>query len=114
MARHTSGLKTLSGTTPVELWKVTIDRSARITKIMINNPDTADHTVYLGSYDGSTFTQLLPGIKVLAGQTVTLSEDDIPAEKIYSTSTSQLSWAGKLEASVTSNNVEINIEVEEQ
>lgn len=114
MVRHTSGLKTLSGTTPVELWKVTIDREARITKIMINNPDTADHTVYLGSYDGTTFTQLLPGIKVLAGQTITLSEDEIPAEKISSTSTTQLSWAGKLDSAITSSDVEINIEVEEQ
>jgi len=114
MVRHTSGLKTLSGTTPVELWKVTIGRSARIAKIMINNPDTSDHIVYLGSYDGTTFTQLLPGIKVLAGQTITLSEDEIPSEKIYSTSTSQLSWAGKLDSAVASSNVEVNIEVEEQ
>lgn len=114
MVRHTSGLKSLSGITPVELWKVTIDRSAHITKIMITNPDSADHIVYLGSYDGTTFTQLLPGIKVLAGQTVTLSEDEIPSEKIYSTSDTQLSWAAKLDTAVTANNVEIAVEVEEQ
>ncbi len=114
MVRHSSGLKTVSGTDPVELWKVGINRSARITKVIIYNPDSADHVVYLGKYDGTTFTQLLPGIKVLAGETIVLGEDDIPAERVYSTSSTQYSWAAKLEASVASNNVEVSIEVDEQ
>lgn len=114
MVRHSSGLKTLSGTSPTTLWTTSIDRSSRITKITIYNPDTADHTVYIGKYDGTTFTQVFPGIKVLAGETVILNEEDIPAEKTYSTKNKQYSWAAKLEASVTANNVEITIEVEEQ
>lgn len=114
MVRHSSGLKSLSGTSAVELWKVTINRRARITKVIIYNADSADHVVYLGKYDGTTSTQLLPGIKVATGANVILTEDQIPAEYIYSTSDTQLSWAAWLDAAVTSTNVEIIIEVEEE
>jgi len=114
MVRHSSGLKTLSGTDATELWKVTINRSARLTKVIIYNPDSADHVVYLGSYDGATATQLLPGIKVLSGQTVTLAEDELPNIRVYSDSSTQYSWAGWLDAAVTANNVEISIEVDEE
>ena len=114
MVRHSSGLKTLSGTDATELWKVTIDRSARLTKVVIYNPDSADHVVYLGSYDGTTATQLMPGIRVLSGETVVLTEDDLPATIIYSDSDTQRSWAGWLDAAVTANNVEITIEVDEE
>ena len=114
MVRHSSGLKTLSGTDPTELWKVTIDRSARLTKVIIYNADSADHIVYLGSYDGTTATQLLPGIVVSAGSNVTLKEEELPAVSVYSDSDTQRSWAAWLDAAVTANNVEINIEVEEE
>ena len=113
--RHTSPVTDISGTTAVGLWKVTVGRKARIVKIMIYNADTADHTVEFGEWDGSTFTAKLPPIPVLAGKMVVLEEADIPREYVASQNTENLrSWAARLEAGISSKNVKVQIEVEEE
>ena len=115
--RHSSGLKELSGTTAVALWKVTVGRGARLVKIVIYNPDTADHTVEIGELDvnGNWVAAKLPKIPVLSGQMVVLEEKDIPNEKVYSKDTSNIKqWGARLEAAVSANNVQIEVEVEEE
>jgi len=118
--RHTSGWKEISGTDPVELWRVTVNRKARLVKIMIYNRDTTDHYVEFGEIDPTTspvtwVSTKLPRIPVLAGQMVVLSEEDIPSEYVVSKDTSTIrSWAAKLDAAVSANNVEVSVEVEEE
>lgn len=120
-ARHSSGLIELSDTTPVELWRVSINRKARIVKIMVYNGDTADHYIEFGQYDPDTATweaTKLPKIPVLAGQLLILAEQDIPREYVVSKKENDTitvkSWAIRLDTTVTANNVELIAEIEEE
>lgn len=113
--RHASPVVDVSGTSPVDLWKVTVNRKAKLTKVVIYNADTADHKVELGEYDGTMFVAKLPPIPVLAGQLVVLEESDLPSAYVASSDTQNLKrWAARLEAGVTSSNVKVQIEVEEE
>lgn len=113
--RWASDVVELSDTTPQQLWVVPSGKRARITKIFIYNADSADHVVTisrLNLIDNST-KQIMPGIKVAAGSTKILTEDEIPAESVSSSDTTLYAIVAALEAAVSSNNVQVQIEVEE-
>ncbi len=101
--------------TGAALLTVPPERKAVIRKIMIYNADSADHTVLIGSItngDASTFKQLLPAIKAVAGSTVVLSEGDLPAAEAASTSTSLASIYAKTGEAITANKVQVVVEIE--
>lgn len=111
----------VSGTTNVLAIVIPPLRKARLTKLMIYNPDSIDHVVYVtyGKFDiaTSTFTeegQLLPGIVVRAGQNVILTEEDIPESYVESLDTEIRAVAVKLGEAVSANNVQVQIEIEEK
>ena len=102
------------------IYIIPVERKSRVTKIMIYNPDSADHTLLIGSVnvtssgpDPTTFSQVLPDIKVLSGDNVVLTEDEIPILKINSTSTSPKAWYVKTGEAITASKVKIAIEFEE-
>lgn len=113
--RWASDVVELSGTDPQQLWLVPTNKRVRITKIFIYNADSADHVVTIMRQNliDSTTKQLLPGIKVAAGSTKILTEDEIPAETVSSSPTIPYAVVAKLDAAVSANNVQIQVEFEE-
>ena len=118
---HSSAVVSLSGTTAVALWVASLNRKAKLRKILIYNADTADAVVEIGEADYSPSTgaatwssQKLPAIPVASGAMVTLGPNDIPEDSVYtSDASSPKCWAARLQAAVTANPVQIKIEVEE-
>ena len=112
-----SDLTDVNGTDPVELYRcLPAYVKFIISKIFIYNRDTADHEVYLGEYDttNTTWNKDKFIIKVLAGQIITLTKDDLPEDFVMTTdpNSAVLSWAAKLDAAVTANAVKVKIELE--
>ena len=90
-------------------------RKAVIRKIMIYNADSADHTIVIGSItngDPSTFTQLLPAIKVGAGSSLVLSEQEVPGAETGSTETSIASIYARTGEAISANKVQLVLEIE--
>ena len=115
-----SPVLSVSGTTPVTAVVIPVLRKARLTKVVIYNADTIDHVVYVvyGKIDLSTMSfneegSAYPGIVVRAGQNVILDEKDIPALYVESTKDEVRAFAVKLGEAVSSNNVQVQIEIEE-
>ena len=109
--RHASGLVSISNSAST-LITVPPNRKAFIRKVMIYNADDVDHTVLIGMLSGTTFTQLLPAIKVLSGQTLSMTEDEIPSEYAYSTDTTINSVAAETGEAISSSSVQIDVEIE--
>ena len=113
-----SNVISLSGTTPVAIVVVPPLSKVKIKKIMAYNGDTADHRVQIGhakvnpdgSIDATTFTQILPDLPVLAGQAIV--EPNLPEAEAQSTKTTVRALVARLEAAVTSANVDIVVEYE--
>ena len=64
------------GTSATEVYKVTSGRKAKIKKLWLHNTDTAnDRLVAFCDSDGN---RISPQIKVPAGQTLFISEDELP------------------------------------
>lgn len=104
--------------TPVYI--IPVERKSRVTKIMLYNTDTDDHTIEIGSVDITTtgpdptsFNLVIPPIKVPAGTNVTLTEDQIPALSIKSTTTSPKAWFVRTGEAISSGNVIVALEFEE-
>ena len=87
-----------------------------IKKLIIFNPDSADHKVILGEYDTSraTWNRDKVIIKVPAGEIKQPSEKELPTSFVMTTdpSTAILAWAAKLDAPVTAKPVKIQAEFE--
>jgi len=86
------------------------------TKIMIYNSDTSDHTVYLSLLNIFTSTVVRDAyiIKVLAGQMLILTKDDIPMDQGITTdpSTAIISWAARLGEAIATSGKAVYIKVE--
>jgi len=115
---YVTDLTDVSGTTPVQLVKCKpYYRKFVPVKIMIYNPDTSDHVVTLGSYNvtSSAWDSDKLVIKVLAGQMVILTEDEIPRDHVITSDpdTAVMAWAAKLSASAgTAVKVKVEFRIE--
>jgi len=110
-------LKDVSGTDPVILYTVMPPYNKfTIKKVIIFNPDSADHEVILGEYDTSALAWKKDKviIKVAADEAKELTEKELPADFVMTTDpeTAILAWAAKLDADVTANPVKVKAEFE--
>jgi len=84
-----------------------------IRKLYIYNKDTADHEVTIGAYDTSApaWSKDKLIVKALAGQTVILTKEDLPADYVMTVNPAEaiLAWAAKLDAA---NPVKVKAEFE--
>jgi len=115
--RIVTDLTEVSGTDPVTLYTCMPPYNKFILKkVLVYNRDSADHDVILGEYDttASAWNRDILRIPVLAGQMVTLTEDDIPADFVMTTNPASaiLAWACMLEAAITANPVLVKVELE--
>ena len=99
----------LTGTTPTTIAVPAPGRTVRLRKLLAYNPNAGDVVIEVGSYDGNTFTPILPKIVVYAGRNVVLGVNDLPQAEIVGTGTLQL--AARLTASAASP-VELAVELE--
>lgn len=108
-------VKDVSGTTPVTLYTCMPPTVKYVVKkLIIYNKDTADHEVTVGAYNttGAAWSKDKLVVKVLAGQMITLTEQNLPADFVMTVdpSTAILAWAAKLEAAVSANPVKVKAE----
>lgn len=112
-----SPLVEVSGTTPKVIFTCMPPYMKYIIKkLIIYNKDSAAHEVILGSYDttGSTWSEDKLIFKVAAGETLNLSEEELPEDFVMTSNPAAaiMAWAAKLDATVTANNVYIKAEFE--
>lgn len=109
----------LTGTTPVEVYKLKPGTRIKIVRVAAFNSDAAAHRVQIGyspinpdgTIDTATFTQILPDIPVGAGALV--AEDRIPRASVESTATALTALTARLEAAAGAP-VDIVVEWEEE
>ena len=105
-AKYTTPVTDVSGTTPVQLVKAKpYYRKFIPVKIMIYNSDTSDHVLTLGSVKtaDNSWVEDKYVIKVLAGQMLILTRDEIPIDYVMTTDPDiELAWGAKLEGSAGS------------
>ena len=88
------------GTTATKVMTLTSNKAVKLKKIWAHNTSSSDVTFYFCLNDG---TQKTPTIKVVAGQTLFVSEDELP----------EYMFGQDIYAIASATGVELMIEVEE-